>query len=87
MARIIGEVRPRFVFVENSPLLVGRGLTTVLSDLAEMGYDDIRWCVLGAHNAGAPHKRDRIWIVAKSSSIGTRDLSGEAGDENGGASG
>jgi DNA (cytosine-5)-methyltransferase 1 len=39
MARIIGEVRPRFAFVENSPLLVGRGLVRVLADLAEMGFD------------------------------------------------
>jgi len=62
MARIVGEVRPRFVFVENSPLLVGRGLARVLGDLASLGYD-ARWGVLGAHHAGAPHKRDRIWIV------------------------
>ena len=39
MARIIGEVRHRYAYVENSPMLVGRGLTTMLSDLAEMGYD------------------------------------------------
>jgi len=67
MARIIGEVRPRFVFVENSPLLVSRGLDTVLSDLAEMGFD-AAWGVIGAHHAGAPHKRDRIWIMAHSES-------------------
>ena len=63
MARIIGEVRPRYVFVENSPMLVGRGLARVLGDLAKMGMD-ARWGVVGAHHAGAPHKRDRIWIVA-----------------------
>jgi site-specific DNA-cytosine methylase len=63
MARIVGEVQPRFVFVENSPLLVGRGLARVLGDLASLGYD-ARWGVVGARNAGAPHKRDRIWIVA-----------------------
>jgi DNA (cytosine-5)-methyltransferase 1 len=63
MARIIGEVRPRYAYVENSPMLVGRGLATVLSDLAEMGYD-AKWGIVGARNAGAPHKRDRIWIVA-----------------------
>jgi DNA (cytosine-5)-methyltransferase 1 len=68
MARIIGEVRPKFVFVENSPLLVSRGLTRVLGDLAEMGYD-ARWGVLGACDAGAPHKRERIWIVANSAEI------------------
>jgi len=61
MARIIGEVRPRYVFVENSPLLVSRGLDTVLSDLAALGRD-ARWGIVGAHNVGAPHKRDRIWI-------------------------
>jgi len=63
MARIIGEVRPRFVFVENSPMLVCRGLDTVLSDLAEMGYD-ARWGIVSAADAGAPHVRKRIWIVA-----------------------
>ena len=63
MARIIGEVRPRFVLVENSPLLVGRGLARVLGDLASLGYD-ASWCVLGAADIGAPHQRDRTWIVA-----------------------
>jgi DNA (cytosine-5)-methyltransferase 1 len=63
MARIIGEVRPRVVFVENSPLLVSRGLALVISDLAEMGYD-CQWCIVSASDCGAPHKRDRIWIVA-----------------------
>jgi DNA (cytosine-5)-methyltransferase 1 len=62
-ARIIGEVRPRFVFVENSPMLVGRGLGRVLGDLASLGFD-AEWCVLGADNAGAPHVRKRIWILA-----------------------
>jgi len=63
MARIIGEVRPRFVFVENSPILVSRGLAVVISDLAEMGYG-AEWFCLSASDCGAPHKRDRIWIVA-----------------------
>ena len=64
MARIIHEVRPRFVFVENSPMLTSRGLGTVLGDLAAMGFD-ARWGVLGAADVGANHQRDRIWIVAK----------------------
>lgn len=62
MARIVGEVRPRFVLVENSPRLVRLGLARVLSDLASMGYD-ARWGVVGAHHVGAPHQRDRLWIV------------------------
>jgi len=63
MARIICEVRPRFVFVENSPMLVSRGLGTVLGDLASMGFD-AKWGVLGANAVGASHKRERIWIAA-----------------------
>jgi len=63
MARVVREVRPRFVFVENSPMLTSRGLYRVLGDLAELGYD-ARWCVLGADDTGAPHRRKRIWILA-----------------------
>ena len=63
MARIIREVRPRYALVENSPRLASRGLGSVLGNLAEMGYN-AQWGVLGAHHVGAPHKRDRIWIVA-----------------------
>jgi len=62
MARIVGEVRPRFVWVENSPLLRRRGLGLVLLDLAKMGFS-ARWGIVGAHHAGAPHKRDRIWVL------------------------
>ena len=65
-ARIIGEVLPRFVFVENSPMLTSRGLGTVLGDLASLGFD-ADWGVLGAHHAGGNHKRDRIWITARNS--------------------
>ena len=64
MARIIGEVRPKYAFVENSPMLTVRGLGAVLGDLAEMGFD-AKWCVLGAKDVGANHQRDRIWIVAE----------------------
>lgn len=63
MARIIGEVRPRFAFVENSPLLISRGLAVVVGDLAEMGYE-CQWLCMAASEVGAPHKRDRVWIVA-----------------------
>ena len=65
MARVICEVQPRFVFVENSPMLTSRGLGRVLGDLATMGFD-ARWGVLGADFAGLDHKRNRIWIVANS---------------------
>jgi len=64
MARIIHEVRPKFVFVENSPMLASRGLGVVLADLAKMGFD-ARWGVLGAANVGANHERGRMWISAR----------------------
>jgi DNA (cytosine-5)-methyltransferase 1 len=68
MARIICEVRPKFVFVENSPMLVHRGLGTVLGDLAKLGFD-AEWGVLGASDIGAKHHRKRIWIVARQQEI------------------
>lgn len=69
MARIIREVGPSYVLVENSPMLTSRGLGRVVGDLAEMGYD-AQWGVLGADDAGAPHRRDRIWIVAHAAQLG-----------------
>jgi DNA (cytosine-5)-methyltransferase 1 len=68
MARIIGEVRPKYAFVENSPMLTLRGLGTVLKDLATMGYD-AKWGVLGADSVGFSHHRARIWLVAYSRNI------------------
>ena len=68
MARVVREVRPRFVFVENSPILTSRGLGAVLGDLAEMGFD-ARWGVLGGDCAGLNTKRDRIWILAHSNQV------------------
>ena len=67
MARIISEVRPRYAFVENSPMLVTRGLERVLADLTKMGYDS-RWGVISAADIGAKHKRERVWIVASANS-------------------
>lgn len=61
-ARIVGEVQPRKVFIENSPMLRTRGLHTVIGDLADMGYSS-KWGVVSASDVGATHKRKRIWIV------------------------
>src|SRR6185312_5367478 len=62
-ARIIGELRPRFVVVENVAALLGRGMGRVLGDLAEIGYD-AEWQVISAAEMGALHLRERVWIVA-----------------------
>ena len=64
MARVVGEVRPRFVFVENSPMLTTRGGTRVVGDLTALGYD-CRWTVMGASHVGANHQRERMWIVGR----------------------
>jgi DNA (cytosine-5)-methyltransferase 1 len=71
-AEVIRRVQPRSVLLENVPGLISCGyLGTVLSDLAALGYVG-RWGVLGAVDAGAPHKRDRLWIVGHASSDGRR---------------
>lgn len=62
-ARIIREVRPSYVIVENVSALLGRGLGHVLGDLATLGYD-AEWRCISAAEIGAPHARDRVWIVA-----------------------
>ena len=64
VVRTVRELRPRFVFLENSPAIVSRGIGVVFGDLAGMGYD-ARWLVLGASAVGAPHLRARWWCLAQ----------------------
>ena len=63
MLRVVEEVRPRFVFAENSPLLRTRGLGVILEELNRLGYRSA-WCVLGAWHVGAPHRRNRMWLLS-----------------------
>lgn len=76
-ARIIGEVAPPFVFIENSQHLRTRGLVRVLKDLAALGYD-ARWGVLGADHTSAPHERRRMWIIANANGCWERTISVDA---------
>ena len=62
-ARIVRELRPRFVIVENSAALPTRGLDIVLGDMAALGYD-AEWARIGACDVGAPHRRWRCFVVA-----------------------
>lgn len=62
-ARIIGEIRPRIVVVENVAALLGRGMGRVLGDLSALGFD-AEWDVIPAVAVGAPHRRERVWITA-----------------------
>jgi len=70
--RVISELRPRFAFIENVPMLTIRGGTRVISDLAEIGYD-AEWQIVGADDVGAWHRRKRIWIVAYPQDIRCRN--------------
>jgi len=63
MLRIIGEVRPRYVFLENSAALVVRGLSDICGQLASLGYDST-WGTFSAADVGAPHERKRLFCVA-----------------------
>ena len=74
MARIICEIMPSYIFVENSPALTFRGLDCVLRDMARMGYN-AKWGVLGASETGLPHRRNRIWILASHNSVKRRGSS------------
>ena len=68
-ARILGEVRAPWVLLENVPGLIATGyLATVIGDLATLGYVG-RYGILSAASVGAPHRRERLWIVGHASSI------------------
>lgn len=68
-ARLIRELRPRYVLVENVPALLVRGMETVLGDLAASGYD-AEWDCLPAAAFGAPHLRARLWLLAYPAGFG-----------------
>jgi len=81
-SRIIGEVRPKLIFAENTPLLPSRGMDLILSDLSRLGYHAV-WGVLGAGALGAQHKRDRIWILAYSHKVRRCHVGQGAPNKNG----
>ena len=63
MWRVIRDLRPRYVIAENVPALTHRGLDIVLGSLAQIGYD-AEWQTISAASVGAPHIRERVFIVA-----------------------
>jgi DNA (cytosine-5)-methyltransferase 1 len=69
MVETVRIIKPRFVFVENSPALTFRGMGKVLGDLAGMGFD-ARWGIVSAHEAGASCLRKRMWIMASTIGFG-----------------
>jgi len=80
---VIRIVQPRSVLLENVPGLVSCGyIGTVLAGLAALGYVG-KWGVLGACDAGAPHKRDRLWIVAHAEGESSNECGNYAGNSMG----
>lgn len=63
MLRLISETRPSWVIAENAPTLRNRGLEECLRGLSQIGYD-AEWHCLSAASLGAPHRRDRLWLIA-----------------------
>lgn len=71
-ARIVRELRPAYVLVENVPAITGRGLGDVLGDLAAVGYD-AEWTCLQAADTAAPHRRERLFLVAYPECVGCQE--------------
>lgn len=80
LIRIVREVEPRFIFLENVPGLITRGIDIVLGALAELGFD-AEWCVLSASDCGANHLRKRVWILCRKQ---LEDTNGNGGWSEGG---
>jgi DNA (cytosine-5)-methyltransferase 1 len=76
--RAIGVLRPRLVFVENVAVLRARGLDVVLTDLAQLGFD-AEWCTLPASGVGAPHRRQRLFLIAADTARERLDWAGHIG--------
>ncbi len=68
-ARIVRELRPRYVIVENVADLLARGFGDVVGELAEIGYD-AEWDCVPAFHVGAAVRRDRVWLVAFPNEVG-----------------
>lgn len=68
IARILREVGPKIVFLENVPGLLDGGIGPVLGDMAEIGLH-AEWDVFSACEVGAPHPRERLFILAYSSGV------------------
>ena len=65
--RLIEEIKPKYAIIENVSALRNRGLDQILRSLSEIGYDS-EWHCITASSIGAPHRRDRVWILAYSPS-------------------
>ena len=63
IARLAGELRPTFIFLENVPAITSKGGNAVIGKLTSLGYD-CRWGIVSAQSVGAWHRRERWWCLA-----------------------
>lgn len=64
--RLVDEIRPSFIFLENVPAITHRGLGEVTAEITRRGYD-CRWTIVSAAEVGAPHLRKRWFLLAHAS--------------------
>lgn len=81
-AKAIQALQPQWVIIENVSALRSRGLDQVLGTLAALGYD-AEWHCIPASAVGAPHRRDRVWVVAYPQSVGQQEQWQSIADDEG----
>lgn len=64
MLGLCRDLRPQYIVIENSPMLVSRGLETVLNDIAQIGGYVAEWQSISNATFGYPHKRERLYLIA-----------------------
>lgn len=80
--RLTKEIRPTFVFLENVPAIRTRGLEQVIKEFTQIGYD-CRWTCISAASVGAPHKRERWFLLANTNSSRQVQNSSQSEKRNG----
>lgn len=73
IARALGVLRPQIAVFENVANHLRLGFDTVLADLARLGFD-AEWCTVRASEVGAPHRRDRLFMLATAADAGSARL-------------
>jgi DNA (cytosine-5)-methyltransferase 1 len=73
MFRVVCETKPKYLIIENSPMLLKRGFEYILHDISKIGYD-AEWQVLSSAEFGYFHNRKRLYVVAYPDSIGVSGL-------------
>ncbi len=80
VVRLISEIRPKFVFLENVPAISIRGLDRILLEFTTLRYD-CRWTIVSAAEMGAPHLRERWFLLAHANGTGFQEPWPESSEE------